>query len=190
MVIGAIGAGGAPGAGDLAGLWGRADLGVWAGAGAVGLGVVVLGVMMWGMNKGAKLGASNATETARADVQQAEELAKLLRELTAELDVKADRLEKLLEKAELMERKLDQSGGRLEPRRAVARETEAVPGNVIKPEGIGAGASPVEGGDEFSRKVYQMADQGRSAVEIAQGLNSHIGKVELILSLRGMRRGG
>ncbi len=41
--------------------------------------------------------------------------------------------------------------------------------------------------DPLSASVYELADRGRTAVEIARCLDEQIGKVELILALRGDR---
>lgn len=38
--------------------------------------------------------------------------------------------------------------------------------------------------DAFTRQVYDLADAGQPAMSIAQDLNEHVGKVELILALR------
>ena len=38
--------------------------------------------------------------------------------------------------------------------------------------------------DPLTRSVYNLADYGRTSLEIAQELDEQIGKVELILSLR------
>ena len=38
--------------------------------------------------------------------------------------------------------------------------------------------------DPFAASVYELADRGRSPVEIAQCLHEQVGKVELVLALR------
>lgn len=38
--------------------------------------------------------------------------------------------------------------------------------------------------DQLTRSVYDLADFGRTTIEIAQELDEQVGKVELILSLR------
>ena len=38
--------------------------------------------------------------------------------------------------------------------------------------------------DDLTRNVYRLADAGHDPVAIAQQLNEHVGKVELILALR------
>lgn len=163
------------------------DLAVWIGAGAIGFGLAaMLGVAWWMLKAGGKQ-TDSGRDSRRAQAsaneqQQAAELAMLLKELTAELDAKADRLERLLQQADRLEGRVKESRG------ASATSERAKPARAGSAGEAITGA--IQGTDEFSRKVYQLADQGRSAVEIAQVLGSHIGKVELLLSLRGMRRGG
>ncbi len=43
---------------------------------------------------------------------------------------------------------------------------------------------PEEPVDPLSLSVYELADEGRSPVEIAQQLDEQVGKVDLILALR------
>ena len=38
--------------------------------------------------------------------------------------------------------------------------------------------------DPLARSVYQLADEGMEPTQIAQQLDEHIGKIELILALR------
>lgn len=40
-------------------------------------------------------------------------------------------------------------------------------------------------GDSRARRIYELADEGRTAMQIAQDLKQRIGEVELILNLRG-----
>jgi cell division protein FtsN len=46
---------------------------------------------------------------------------------------------------------------------------------------------PADAADPLARRVYELADAGRSPVDIAQSLDEHPGKVELILALRTQR---
>ncbi len=92
--------------------------------------------------------------------------------LAGQLDTKAERLEQLLEQAEAriatLEALLDGDAAPVEPEPAV---TESPP-------------AP-EPSDPLTRDVYRLAREGRSAVEIAQTLDEQVGKIELILALRG-----
>lgn len=64
----------------------------------------------------------------------------------------------------------------------VARYVEEEPEYALTPE-IVVPAAPLSL-DPLSASVYELADRGRSPVEIAQQLDEQVGKVELILALR------
>ena len=96
-------------------------------------------------------------------MHDAEELAQ---RLAAELDAKADRLERLLAEADDRLRRMGESR-EPKPRRAPAVEQH--PGDP----------------DPLNRRVYTLADEGLAPVAIAQRLDQPTGKVELILALRG-----
>lgn len=97
--------------------------------------------------------------------RDAEELAQ---RLAAELDAKADRIERLLARADERLRRMDGvSAGEPKPRRAPAVTS----------------ADDVR--DPLNRQVYALADEGLTPVAIAQRLDQPTGKVELILALRG-----
>lgn len=95
------------------------------------------------------------------------EIEQMARRVGSQLDAKAHRLEKLLMEA-------DQ---KLEKMRSVASSspTDDMPDS--KPE-------PPKPSDPLAAEVYQLADEGRSPVEIAQQLDEQVGKVELMLALR------
>ena len=101
------------------------------------------------------------------------ELHDTARRLSAQLDNKAHRLEKLIEEA-------DQRIAALGPSAAAAPPaTGAVP--------IPATPAPSNGEqrvDPLTEEIYELADAGRTSVEIAQRLDEQVGKVELILALR------
>ncbi len=93
------------------------------------------------------------------------------RRLSGQLDNKARRLEVLIDEAD---QRIVALGAPTEPatRPATRRATEPASGN--------SEHHP----DELTRAVYEQADAGRSALEIAQQLDEQVGKVELILALR------
>lgn len=93
------------------------------------------------------------------------------RELAAMLDNKAARIELLLEEAEA-------TTNRLETMLAASREPSP---EYNRPPAGEQAPSPL---DPLTRSVYEMADEGRSAVEIARALDEQTGKIELILALR------
>lgn len=128
---------------------------------------------------------ASANPARSGDSAQLTDLAADVEELTsrlaAQLDAKAAKLESLLAEA-------DDAIARLE-RAAAPRAT----GRAGAAEGSGrAGASG--GGptadddlaDPITRDVYRLADEGCSPVQIAQRLEQHTGKVELILALRNV----
>ena len=89
------------------------------------------------------------------------------RRLSGQLDNKARRLEVLIDEAD---QRIAALGAPAEP--ASRRATEPASGNSERQP------------DELTRAVYEQADAGRSALEIAQQLDEQVGKVELILALR------
>lgn len=125
------------------------------------------------------------------DHETLETLMKDVRELTRlcaqQLDSRAERIEKLLEQADERIGRLESSSG---PRREspLVETKPAVPSRAARPASRLdiSGRSPTESPqDPLARQVYELADQGRSPVEIAGSLEEHVGKVELILALRG-----
>ncbi len=93
------------------------------------------------------------------------------RRLSGQLDNKARRLEMLIDEADQRIAALGTPAG--PPDRPATRPaTDPAPGN--------GEHQP----DELTRAVYEQADAGRTALEIAQHLDEQVGKVELILALR------
>ncbi len=130
--------------------------------------LLALAVAQWQRRAGARDHRPSAGDAggpgdhagARADVET------LVRELVAELDARADRLERLIAEAD---RRLTRPG-RPEPE--------------VKPERSTGPARRSEG-DPMARRIYGLADEGLPTVEIARQLEQPTGKVELILALRG-----
>jgi hypothetical protein len=118
----------------------------------------------------AKFSASASSRTIAEASPEDAEMLRDIRELTdrlaAELDTKADRLERLIKAA-------DQ---RIQGLESLPKETRLVE---PKPEPRRASAY-----DATHRDVYDLADQGLSVLEIAQKLDRPTGQVELILNLR------
>jgi hypothetical protein len=100
------------------------------------------------------------------------QLADTARRLSAQLDNKARRLEVLIRQAdERLAALADATGDRAAPAR-----TDGAPEAAAPPA-----AAPL---DPLTRSVYEHADTGLTALEIAQQLDEQVGKVELILALR------
>jgi hypothetical protein len=69
------------------------------------------------------------------------------------------------------------------PRRSV-EEVEKAASVAAAPAGSAARSTPGAQDDPLTRSVYELADAGKAAPQIASELNEHTGKVELILALR------
>lgn len=115
---------------------------------------------------------------------QAAAMVDLSRRLAAQLDNKAQRLETLIRQA-------DERIGRLGGAGAASHASPAARGSAAPPARAQAATAPrpmrseaSRSVDPVTRAVYDLADQGRSPVEIAQALDEQVGKVELILALR------
>lgn len=121
------------------------------------------------------------------------EIEQMAKRLGAQLDAKSVRIERLLHEA-------DETLARLERRRKAAGDTDSPDAFERNPSHRHAGATAAPqtaqrpgrrittsddpAADPLARSVYQLADGGMAADQIAQQLNEHIGKVELILALR------
>jgi hypothetical protein len=127
------------------------------------------GVVMltWAFRRGSG-GTARAGEPARTSapepvasyIADARELADLLAD---RLDRQAHRLERLMAEADEKIRRLERL------------QSEA---------GAGPAIHPRPDSDPLNQQVYDLADSGLPAVEIARTLQQHTGKVELILALR------
>ncbi|MGD0460850.1 MAG: hypothetical protein ABSB74_00010 [Tepidisphaeraceae bacterium] len=104
------------------------------------------------------------------------ELSEMARQITAQLDTRAAKLESLIREAD----------------EKIAAMKSAPSPPALSPPGLAPPAfgSPVESpeprapSDPRHAQVYALADQGRSSMEIAQQLNRPSGEIELILALR------
>lgn len=155
----------------VAGGLGGAGWQVWLPWALVGLGVALLVVVVWVMAASARRRvAAGGTERARAAAELAElrnqllEVKRLAAAVADDLDGRAERLERLIAEAD---------GALDRPRAPVARRM-----------GAQVDALPM---DDLAQRIFALADQGRSAVEIAQALRQPVGNVELMLALRGSR---
>ncbi len=123
-----------------------------------------------------------ATRDPVGDVaRDAEELA---RHLAAQIDAKAERLERLIRAADdrLAALECAAAEGLLDaPARRVGDPSGDTPPARI---GRAIGAVTLEA-DPITRRIHELADDGKSAREIALTLGEHVGKVQLVLALRG-----
>ncbi len=147
-------------------------------------GLLVLAALLAWASRAARAGARapGAAPVAPRD-SEARELAQLYKQAAAELDVRLERMERLLALA-------DERTAQLQSLQS-ERGAHAGSGNGARTDHAPAGAphsapaTPVPAhADDTTRQVYALADAGRSPVQIAQQLGTHTGKVQLILALR------
>ena len=115
------------------------------------------------------------------------EIEALSKRFASQLDAKSIQLERLLDEA-------DQRIARLEGLGQDAVESRFDTAGELGSSSVGpeAGSSDDQasalaqeaGDDPLARSVYELADQGSDATQIARQLNEHVGKIELILALR------
>jgi hypothetical protein len=132
------------------------------------------------------------------------EIEQLAKRLGAQLDAKTVQLERLLDEADSRMAAIQtrlQANRSNPPARdpapfatAPAPDTAAVTttDSAARPNQPDAPANPsasdLAAKDQALRQsIYDLTDQGRSPVQIAQQLDEHVGKVELILALRNAR---
>jgi hypothetical protein len=100
------------------------------------------------------------------------EMSEMARQITSQLDTRAAKLEALIAEAERKIAELKRLSGS-----ESATPTPAAPAlRLVKDD-----APPP---DPRHQRIYTLADEGRSAHEIAQALNCPQGEIELILALR------
>ena len=108
------------------------------------------------------------------------ELEKVTRQFSSQLDARSRKLEKLIEQADqriaTLQRLGQGTGQDGQPRESSPPATAASEGHIETP--------PAAEPTPIAKKVYQLADAGCDAAQIARELDEHIGKIELILALR------
>jgi hypothetical protein len=125
-------------------------------------------------------------ETARRAAAQVDNRYRKLEQLVAEADEKIRRLEALMAEA----RRMGQPGGagQAAAPTTVAAANAAMGGADLVSRLRQERGAPAAAEDPAYRPIYQLADLGKSAREIAQELGRQPGEVELILALRGRSR--
>lgn len=117
-----------------------------------------------------------------------ESLMKDVRELTRlcaqQLDARAEKLERLLAQADERISALDGAAARRESSASSGQKASGAPPR--RPASMIEPSRPHPELDPIASQVYQLADEGRTPVQIAAALEEHVGKVELILALRGL----
>lgn len=128
-------------------------------------------------------------------IKEAEQVTKIAAQ---QLDAKSARLEKLIAEADIRitaMRAMEQAIPTPEPKPARSpsyRMIETLASPII-PASVEPERQPpiveIPAPDSLTQRVLDMADAGRSPVEIARELEEHPGKIELMLALRSSRRG-
>ncbi len=131
----------------------------WPSVLMLGAGLALLGAVVWQWRR-----AKAKDPSVRKQAPQAGEVETLVRELVAELDARADRLERLIAEADRRVSLLERPVVEAKPERAPEARADR---------------------DPMARRIYGLADDGLPVVEIARRLEQPTGKVELILALRG-----
>jgi hypothetical protein len=172
----------------------------WAPWALILLGAVMLATW-W---TGSKRAAANTTNhsfakrllrsanAARASAPQSSldsETTQLVDDLCARLDERAARLEALLVDAKASIARLEALHASTPPpsaprARRAAKHNEPPLLEVVAQTSVGARGAQSPS-DPLCARVYELADSGADAVEIAKQLSEHTGKVQLILALRG-----
>lgn len=116
------------------------------------------------------------------------EAAALARDLTAELDARADRLERLIAEADQRLEQLAQAQARIGTAASASASAAGAAKTPTAPARPSFVASHAQASDErledTTRAILSLADEGLTPVQIAQRLGQHVGKVELILALQ------
>jgi hypothetical protein len=135
------------------------------------------------------LRSANAARASAAQPSLDSETTQLVDDLCARLDERAARLESLLVDAKATIARLEALHASTPPpsaprARRAAKHNEPPLVEVVaqSPTATLAAKSP---SDPLCARVYELADSGADAVEIAKQLSEHTGKVQLILALRG-----
>ena len=106
------------------------------------------------------------------------ELSEMARQITAQLDTRAQKLELLIQEADQKIAQLKNGRANEDATTNDSSQRESFTAN-------GSSSQPVPPPDDPRHaKIYALADQGRDANEIAADLSRPRGEVELILALR------
>ncbi len=169
---------------------------------AAGITMVITG-LVWNYRKRRRTQAVTPTLTAKEHLERNHqmrgvrgdlevlmvEIEQFSKRLSSHLDAKAAAMEMLLKRVdqriEELKRLTENGHGQRSQESsdpyATGDESDARPANANATAGRAGDQLPE---DPLSRSVYQLADQGLDAYTIAQRLQEHVGKIELILALR------
>ncbi len=113
----------------------------------------------------------------------------IIRDLVAKLDNRIAAIEKLIEDADdrlrRLQSSLPSSPSSFSPSDiAQPHSSQPLHAETSQPQPVGADVMAQDSVDPVNRQIFNLADEGLSPIEIAQNINQHVGKVELILALR------
>jgi DNA-binding NarL/FixJ family response regulator len=171
------------------------------------IGLAALALVVYLMKKGLRGGARRGEPRLSASDLDSRRIRDDMEKLLAELDQLSARMNRQLdEKHSLLQDAIKDADQRIFALRTLVQSTRG--GKTSSSEGAQAPhaqptgqprrssmhgpSAPSQGGtvsddlDPRMRRIYQLADQGMAAQEIAQRLKDHVGEVELILHLRQM----
>jgi hypothetical protein len=153
--------------------------------GIAAVGILFIIMAMFSLGRSRKK-ASSGRETARDHIDRAREkqgvrddlealmvdINRMARDLGGQLDAKIIRIEKANREAEERIAQLQAL------RDELARPSTGGGDALVTPQ-----ADPADT-DPLTRQVYALADAGKGPADIAEVLDEHVGKIELILALR------
>jgi hypothetical protein len=153
--------------------------------GIAAVGILFIIMAMFSLGRARKK-TTSSRDNARDHVERAREkrivrddlealmvdINRMARDLGGQLDAKIIRIEKANQEAE--ERIAQLQALRDELANPSAMQAD----QVVTPQ-----ATPDQT-DPLTRQIYELADQGKGPIDIAEQLNEHVGKIELILALR------
>jgi hypothetical protein len=112
------------------------------------------------------------------------EMSEMARQITAQLDTRAAKLELLIKEADEKIARLDQANGSTNGNGASAVSIDARERSAGISRLEAVPPDPQLHADPRHAQVYRLADEGRSSQQIAQELHRPSGEIELILALR------
>lgn len=154
----------------------------------VGVGGAVLAVVLLMVLRGGRAG--KRSDDGHEHRQSAAELADLKSQLLEVKRLAATVADDLDRRAERLERLIAQADELLEgTERETYTSSNTSPGGLTRGERLRSAPAPAAPSptDDLAQRVFMLADEGRSAVQIAQVLRQPVGNVELMLALRGGR---
>jgi hypothetical protein len=162
--------------------------GAWLAIAAIAL--IVLYVLMRPKNKKEPLAPPRFPLAKQREVEEQMnnllvELSQMARQITAQLDTRAAKLEILIKEADQRLVALQEAQGAQAPLPMTASDNHASEAEVAELHSTTRQAThQADASDPRYQEVYAMADEGRPLSEIAKVVQRPAGEIELILALR------